>query len=104
GDAGRDERPRARRQLDPLARGEIEPRVAVVGARRDDRVRAEPLDLELDQPAFLASASATRYAAKRRSSRRGSRARISTPSGVSCRSSIGAPSAYRSDSAAPSSY
>ncbi len=39
-----------------------------------------------------------------RTSRCGSRARTTTPSSVSVRSSIGAPSAYRSESTRPSSY
>ena len=47
-----------------------------------------------------AAASATRYGAKRVISRRGSRATTSTPSGVSSRSSIGAPSVVQLGEAA----
>ena len=49
GEAGRDERPLAGRQLDVLARGEVESRVAVVGALGDDGVGMETPDRELDQ-------------------------------------------------------
>ena len=79
-----------------LARHEIDARVAGVGTLRHDRVRPEPADRDLDHFAWVAwssRASATRYAANLRASRRGSRARTSTPSGWSSRSSIGAPSA-----------
>ena len=93
---GPDDRTLARGKLDALARGEIEPGIAMVCALGENRVRAQSLDLQLDQRARRAGserASATRYRANRRSSRRGSRARTSTPSAWSSRSSIGAPSA-----------
>ena len=63
---------------------------------RDDRVVAQAANRQLDHAPPVArscSESATRYAANRRTSRRGSRATTSTPSVVSSRCSIGAPSA-----------
>ncbi len=112
GDPRADDRARAGRELDALARGEIEPGVAGVGLRRERRVGPEPLRLR--PRVALAASSGTMDAplrrprrdmrANRRTSRWGSRARTITPSSVSVRSSIGAPSAYRSESTRPSSY
>src|SRR5205823_10390384 len=99
---GRDRGPLPRAELDALAGREIEPRVVLVRALGDDRVLAEPHDRQLDHEVARSAffASATRNGAKRRSSRRGRRALTSTPSSESSRSSIGAPSAYSSDSVA----
>src|SRR5262249_31423093 len=76
-----------------LAGGEIEPRVALVGAARHDRVVPKLPDADLDHRAVASAdgSSATRNSAKRATSRRGRRARTRTPSGVSRRSAIGAP-------------
>src|SRR5581483_4729018 len=92
-EAGADERALSGRQLDPFACGEVEARVAGVGTPGNERVRAQPLDENLGQAVSRRAASATRYGAKRSSSRRGSRATTSTPSGVSSRSSTGEPRA-----------
>ena len=102
GEPRRHERTRARRELDALAGREVHPRVAAVRARRDDSAVAHLLDLEPDRHALSRCErdSATRNGANRRSSRRGRRAITSTPSGVSSRSSTGAPSAYSSASRA----
>ena len=91
-EARRDQRPLAGTELDALAGREIEAGVARVGAPGQHGVVPQPLDRQLDQ-ALSRVASATRYGAKRGSSRRGRRATTSTPSGVSSRCSIGAPSA-----------
>jgi hypothetical protein len=58
-EAGADERALARRELDPVARGQVEAGVARVRARRDDRVVSQPPDRQLDQ-ALSRCASATR--------------------------------------------
>ncbi len=95
------------RELDALAGGEVEARVAGVGARRHDRVRPQPSESAArsgDLPVRRSAGRRSRNGAKRGSSRRGSRATTSTPSGVSSRSSIGVPSAYSSESRPPSSY
>ena len=44
GEPGADERALPRRQLDALARREVEPRVALVRPRRDDRGGMQPAD------------------------------------------------------------
>ena len=95
GDAGSDERALARAELVPLARDEVEPGVAGIGARRQDGVVAEPRDGQVDHAAgeLCGRSLATRKRAKRRTSRAGRRARISTPSSRSTRASIGGPSA-----------
>ena len=101
---GRDQRPLARRELDADRR-----RPGRARRRRSTRAPGSP-----PRPATAGSgarsgrsparaASAIRYGAKRRSSCRGSRATTSTPSSVSARCSIGAPSAYSSESRPPSS-
>ena len=95
GEPRADERSLPGPEPDLVAGGEVEAGIAVVGAVRHARVLAEALNLELDHRprAFaLAAGSATRYGAKRGTSRCGSWARTTTPSGVSSRSSIGAPS------------
>ena len=46
-DPGSDDRARAGRELDALARGEVEAGIARVRPRRDDRVRPQTLDGEL---------------------------------------------------------
>src|SRR6185437_12124878 len=76
---------------DLVAGSEVETSVSIVSAVRNARIVAQPLDLELDHRprAFaLAAGSATRYGAKRGTSRCGSWARTMTPSGVSRRSSM----------------
>ena len=81
-----DDRALARRELDALARGEIEPRVAVVGLRRERRRRraaARPgasITRSLPRDAGSARRPRRGSGANRRTSRCGSRARISTPS------------------------
>src|SRR5581483_3870857 len=95
-EAGADDHALARRQLDAVARCEIETCVAAVCAPRHDGVLAQAQDWQLDH------APPTRYGAKRRMSRRGNLATTSTPSPVSSRSSMGAPRAYSSLSFAPS--
>ena len=92
-EAGADERPLPRSELVPLAGGEIEPGIPGVGALGKHRVRVHALDRQLDHALVRASASAIRNGAKRRTSRRGNRARTKTPSGRSARSSTGVPSA-----------
>src|SRR5262245_44609720 len=94
--AGADQGSLARTERDPFARSEVEARVAVVGLPRQDGILAQSRDREIDHRCDVAVVdveSATRYEAKRRTSRCGRRALIRTPSSVSRRSSIGAPSA-----------
>ena len=104
GKAGCNERTFPGRELDALAGGQVEARVARVGTRGYDGVRAQPPDRQLDQAVSRldVAESAIRYGAKRGRSRRGRRAITSTPSPVSLRSSIGVPSAYSSDRRSPS--
>ena len=64
-EAGADDGARSRRELDPLAGGEVEARVAGVRARRQRRLVVEALDGQLaslrpSDAAFAAAASATR--------------------------------------------
>lgn len=101
-DSGGDEGALARAELDALAGGQVETGVTGVGAGGDDRAGVEAADLELDQ-AVSRCTSSTRKGANRRSSPRVRRARRRTPSGVSSRWTIGAPSPYSSDSRPPSS-
>lgn len=106
GQPGSDDRPLPRAELMALARGEIQPGVSLVRTIRHHGVLAQPSDPEARHgvaPFGVCSESATRYGAKRRSARRGSRARMRTPSGPSFRSSIGAPRSYSSASLPPSS-
>jgi hypothetical protein len=66
GEAGGDGGALARAEHDALARREVEPGVALVGALRDDSVVTQTRDRELDHVAFASrkrSASATRYSA-----------------------------------------
>src|SRR5687768_4469966 len=100
----RDQGALPRRELDPLARGEVDACITRVRPARHLRVGPETPDRELDHTAFSCAASATRNSAKRRISPCGSRACTSTPSSVSSLPSIGAPSEYSSASFAPSSY
>ena len=93
-----DERARARSELVTLARDQVEPGVAGVGAPRQHGVVPQPrTGISITRPATPPPAS-TRKRAKRRTSRSGRRARISTPSSRSSRDSIGGPSAYSSAS------
>jgi hypothetical protein len=93
-EAGRNERSLAGREFDAFTSGEVEAGVAVIGTRRDDRIRAQPLDRQLDQAdSRWLFESATRNGANRGRSRLGNRAMIATPAAVSSRSSIGVPSA-----------
>ena len=92
-EAGADERPLPRSELVPLAGGQVEAGVARVRALGQHRVRVQAADRKLDHALDRASASAIRNGAKRRTSRRGRRARTKTPSGRSARSSTGVPSA-----------
>ena len=95
GEAGAHGRASAGRQLGTLARRQVEPGVAGVGARWHDGVGVEPLDRESGQASSRrpGADSATTNGANRGRSRRGRRAMIMTPSAVSARSSIGVPSA-----------
>ncbi len=77
-----------------IACREVEASVALVGLLGDARIGSQPANSEIDHVADASSsrASSTRYRANRAASARGSRARTRTPSGVSRRSAIGAPS------------
>ena len=96
-EAGADDRALARAELDALARGEIEPGVARVGALgQRPRRRAGAGSAARSRARAGRGSSVPRRrgtARSARSSRRGRRATTSTPSLVSSRSSIGAPSA-----------
>ena len=86
-EAGADGRPLPRREHDALAGREVEARVAGVRAARAHGVRRAGAGSGARSRRFRLArarygASATRYGAKRRISRRGSRARTSTPSSV----------------------
>src|SRR5262249_19143899 len=105
GEPGRNRRALTRSQLVLVAGAEVEAGVPGIGAGRQDGVVPTPHDRQRDRRVEVARsclASATRYGAKRLTSRRGSRARMNTPSASSRRSSIGAPSEYSSASFAPS--
>ena len=96
GEAGADDGPLPGAELHPLAGREIEAGIACVRADRQRRRVVETLHGQLGHAPVrrrLGASSAMRYGAKRCSSRRGRRATTRTPSGVSSRSSIGAPSA-----------
>ena len=90
-----DDCPLARPDLRALARDEVEPGIARIGALGHDRVLVQALEEQLghrrascDAP----SSSSTRNAANRRRSAWLRRARTKTPSSRSIRSSTGAPS------------
>ena len=97
---GADERPlaraRARRARTRRGRGPRRPRTRARARPRPARSRVTGSSITRS-PRSRAAPRRRGTRANRRSSRRGSRATTSTPSGVSSRSSIGAPSAYSSD-------
>ena len=92
-DPGWDDGSLSRPEPDLLAGREIDAGIAFVCLNRKDRVGAQAANCDVDhrEEVPASSSPATRNCAKRGISRRGSRARTRTPSGVSRRSAIGAP-------------